>query len=271
VRRIFGTLVALVLALSLILIPAVVSAELGKCTGWDKVKWENNPNSWKLYLEHWGRTPTSAMSRLAGLCGPDKLCAGVCNTSACPKPTGCDINQCLGGCSNCNTQVGTLGSACTSENNCLPPATPATSLYLAGECGVGSGKCPVNATTAGLGTSKCSGCWGKSLAFANKSWGAGNIGSRPNISNNQPNHYGTGTVATVLPFKTVQGADGTWVSYTPSLSTAMVTPTQTSSQKLGGGGDWGITGGMHPECVAETWALQNNLLSRCKVANCGTK
>ncbi len=99
-RRIIGTLVALVVALSLILIPATVSADLGKCTGWDKVKWENNQNSWKIYLEHWGRTPTSAMTRLAGLCGPDKLCSGVCNTSACPRPTGCDLNQCLGGCSH---------------------------------------------------------------------------------------------------------------------------------------------------------------------------
>ena len=68
-RRILGTLVALVVAVSLVLIPATVSADLGKCTGWDKVKWENNQNSWKIYLQHWGRTPTSAMSRLAGLLG----------------------------------------------------------------------------------------------------------------------------------------------------------------------------------------------------------
>ncbi len=231
-RRIFGTLVALVVALSLVLIPAVVSADLGKCTGWDKVKWENNQNSWKIYLQHWGRTPTSAMTRLAGLCGPDKLCAGVCNTSACPKPTGCDIAQCLGGCSNCNTQAGSLGTACTTENNCLPPPTTPTSLYLAGECGVGAGKCPVNATTAGLGTSKCSGCWGKSLSMAGKSWAAADIGTRANIANSHMNHRGTSNI---------------------------------------GGGDWGITGSPHPECVAQTWALQNNLLAKCKACSSGAK
>lgn len=39
-RRILGTFVALVVAVSLVLIPvATVSADLGKCTGWDKVKW----------------------------------------------------------------------------------------------------------------------------------------------------------------------------------------------------------------------------------------
>ena len=231
-RRIFGTLVALVLALSLVLIPAVVSADLGKCTGWDKVKWENNQNSWKIYLEHWGRTPTSAMTRLAGLCGPDKLCPGVCNTSACPRPTGCDLNQCLGGCATCNTQVGSLGTACTTENNCLAPATPPTSLYLAGECGVGAGKCPANATTAGNGLSKCSGCWGKSLAMAGKSWGAADIGTRANINNSHMNHRGTSSI---------------------------------------GGGDWGITACPHPECVSNTWCLQNNLLAKCKACTSGAK
>jgi hypothetical protein len=222
VRRIIGTLVALVVAVSLVLIPAAtVSADLGKCTGWDKVKWENNQNSWKLYLQHWGRTPTSALSRLAGLCGPDKLCKGVCNTSNSPRPTGGDLNQCLGGCSNSNTQAGSLGTACTTAQNNLDPATAPTSLPL-DDCPL---KCPSTTTTAGLGTSKCSGCWGKSLAFANKSWSAADIGTRANIGNNQMNHYGTGPK---------------------------------------GGGDWGITGSPHPECVAQTWALQNNLLAKCK-------
>ncbi|MBN1375058.1 MAG: hypothetical protein JXA01_02760 [Dehalococcoidia bacterium] len=221
-RRIFGTLVALVVAVSLVLIPvATVSADLGKCTGWDKVKWENNQNSWKLYLQHWGRTPTSAMSRLAGLCGPDKLCQGVCNTSKCPRPTGCDMNQCLGGCSNCNTEAGTLGSACTDSQRCLNPENAPTSLPL-DDCPL---NCPENPSTAGLGTSKCSGCWGKSLSFANKSWGAADIGTNALINNNQMNHFGTGKL---------------------------------------GGGDWGITGSPHPECVAQTWALQNNLLAKCK-------
>ena len=222
-RRILGTLVALVVAVSLVLIPAAtVSADLGKCTGWDKVKWENNPNSWKLYLQHWGRTPTSAMSRLAGLCGPDKLCKGVCNTSNCPRPTGCDINQCLGGCSNCNTEAGTLGSACTDSQNCLNPATEPTSLPL-DDCNL---DCPTNTTTAGVGTSKCSGCRGKSLSFANKSWAAADLGTNAIINNGHPNHRGAGNI---------------------------------------GGGDWGITGCPHPECVAQTYCLTNNLLAKCKI------
>ncbi len=263
-RRIFGTLVALVVALSLVLIPAAVSADLGKCTGWDKVKWENNQNSWKLYLQHWGRTPTSAMSRLAGLCGPDKLCSGVCNTSACPKPTGCDLDMCLGGCSNCNTQVGTLGSACTDSQKCLNPPTTPTSLPL-DDCPL---NCPANTSTAGLGTSKCSGCWGKSLSFAGKSWAAADIGTNSIVNNNQPNHYGTGTLNTVLPYMSAQGYAGSYVSYTPSLVIANVVPAQPMPKTLGGG-DWGITGCAHPECVANTWCLQYNLLSRCKI--CATK
>jgi len=219
VRRIFETLVVLVLALSLVLIPATVSADLGKCTGWDKVKWENNVNSWKIYLEHWGRTPTSAMTRLAGLCGPDKLCAGVCNTSACPKPTGCDINVCLGGCSNANTQVGSLGSACDSTKNALNPPTTPTSLPI-DDCPL---NCPATTTTAGNGASKCSGCWGKSLSMAGKSWSAADLGTGSLVENTNPNHRGTSSI---------------------------------------GGGDWGITGCAHPECVSNTWCLQNNLLTK---------
>ena len=227
-RRIFGTFVALVVAVSLVLIPATVSADLGKCTGWDKVKWENNQNSWKLYLQHWGRTPTSAMSRLAGLCGPDKLCPGVCNTSKCPQPTGCDINQCLGGCSNCNTEAGTLGSACDDSKKCLNPATKPTSLPL-DDCPL---NCPANPSTAGNGTSKCSGCWGKSLSFAGKSWGAADIGTRANVNNSHMNHRGTSPV---------------------------------------GGGDWGVTACPHPECVSQTWCLQNNLLAKCTACSSGAK
>jgi hypothetical protein len=104
----------------------------------------------------------------------------------------------------------------------LNPATKPTSLPL-DDCTL---NCPANTTTAGLGTSKCSGCWGKSLSFANKSWGAADIGTNSLINNNQMNHYGTGKL---------------------------------------GGGDWGITGSPHPECVANTWALQNNLLAKCKI------
>ena len=224
-RRIIGTLVALVIAVSLVLIPvATVSADLGKCTGWDKIKWENNVNSWKLYLEHWGRTPTSALSHLAGLCGPDKLCKGVCNISNSPKPTGGDRDTCLGGCSISNIEAGSLGTSCTVANNSLDPATKPTSLTL-DDCPA-SLKCPADTVAVGLGTAKCAGCWGKSLAFANKSWGSADLGTNALVTNSQMNHFGTGTL---------------------------------------GGGDWGITGSAHPECVAQTWALQNNLLAKCKI------
>ncbi|MDD5311581.1 MAG: hypothetical protein PHO26_00910 [Dehalococcoidia bacterium] len=215
-RRIFGTLVALVVAVSLVLIPATVSADLGKCTGWDKVKWENNQNSWKLYLQHWGRTPISAMSRLAGLCGPDKLCPGVTNMTKCPKPTGCDVNACLGGCSNCNTESGSLGTACTDSQKCLNPKDKPTSLPM-DDCPL---NCPTNTITQGLGTAKCAAGWGKSLSFANKSWAPADLGKNSLINNKQLNHMG---------------------------------------------GDWGITGSPHPECAAQTWALQNNLLAKCKI------
>jgi hypothetical protein len=149
-----------------VLIPATVSADLGKCTGWDKVKWEDNQNSWNLYLQHWGRTPINAMSTLAGLCGPGKLCAV------------CDITKCAASTGNIST-----------DN---------VSVCIAG-------------------------CWGKSVDFANKSWAPADLGSNPLVVNTQLNHgaYASG----------------------------------------GQGGDWGITGCQHPECVSSTWCLQNNLLS----------
>ncbi|MGD0354373.1 MAG: hypothetical protein ABSB31_02880 [Dehalococcoidia bacterium] len=162
-RRILGTLVALVVAISFVLIPATVSADLGKCTGWDKVKWEDNPTSWNLYLQHWGRTPVTAMSTLAGLCGPGKLCV-VCDISKCAAPAG-------------NSSTDNV-SVCTS------------------------------------------GCWGKSVNFANKSWAPAELGSNPLVVDSNLNHGVTAQ-----------------------------------------GGDWGITGCQHPECVSSTWCLQNNLLS----------
>ena len=261
-RRILGTLVALVVAVSLVLIPATVSADLGKCTGWDKVKWENNQNSWKIYLQHWGRTPTSAMSRLRGLAGPDVLNAGVCNLSKCPLPTGCDINQCLGGCSNANTQVGSLGTACTTAQNALNPTAPPTSLPL-DDCTL---KCPTNTSTAGLGTSKCSGCWGKSLSFANKSWGGADIGTNALINNNNPNHFGGSSSSNAIPATASASAGSAgFVTWTPGNAPySEIVPNQPNATPLSGG-DWGITGCMHPECVSQTWCLQNNLLSKCSI------
>ncbi len=48
--------------------------------------------------------------------------------------------------------------------------------------------------------------------MAGKSWGAADIGTRANINNSHMNHRGTSSI---------------------------------------GGGDWGITGSPHPECVAQ--------------------
>ena len=92
--KFIGVLFTLVLAMSLMLMPSPVSAGIGDACTYDTVKWEDNEISWYLYLQHWGRTPITAMSRLAGLCGPDSLCQEACNVSGTcntAKVTGCDI------------------------------------------------------------------------------------------------------------------------------------------------------------------------------------
>jgi hypothetical protein len=232
--KIVSTLFALVLAVSLVLLPAAVWAAdgyngLAKCE-WDPVKWEANANSWHLYLQHWGRTPIQAMSRLSGLCGPDTLCREAFGTN-CPTAAKSEVygdpNACYAGCPSCRTQKegndpGALAT-CSDPNACEASlsgiACPATGQ---GE----EGKCPTEPVIEKFQPTCCC-CWGVSLAFANKSWAAATIGTHPRINDNHLNHFGV-------------------------------------SECTGGnhGGDWGISGAPHTECCSLTWALQDNCFGK---------
>jgi len=67
-KKLFGILFVVMTVVGLLAIPAAVSAgALATDCTFDKIKWQDNPNSWYLYLNNWGRTPPNAMSRLAGL------------------------------------------------------------------------------------------------------------------------------------------------------------------------------------------------------------
>jgi hypothetical protein len=250
--KIIGILFALVLAVSLILVPAAVFAQDACTSGcdndnvyeglqnceWDNVKWHDNENSWHLYLQHWGRTPIQAMSRLAGLCGPPVLCADPAIGTYCPDVTNPaksrlygDPNTCLGGCASCrveeqgcsaccddvvNCTASCCGESCQPGGNALPETCPTTPPSPEA--------CP-SGTEVALPPKlpKCAGCWGVSLAFANKSWSAATIGDHPRISDAHLNHKGQ-----------------TWCT--------------------GGncGGDWGLSGCPHTECCTLSWCLQDN-------------
>jgi hypothetical protein len=180
-KKIAGILFA-VLALSLVLLPAsVLAVSLEKDCYWEKVKWEDNANSCFLYLDNWGKTPVTAMSRLAGGAYPDVL-------------TGCTLNanpgSCFGSCASCNDQFGVLGG-CTDPKVCKAST----------ECpGTGSCVVPTYGEKAGcnakaiVGYAHCAKCWGVSLAFANKSWGGKATGdyisSLPRNLDTHPNHFG---------------------------------------------------------------------------------
>jgi len=183
--KIVGILFALVLAVSL-LIPATASAEdcyagLANCA-WDRVKWQDNPNSWHLYLQNWGRTPIQSMSRLGGLCAPSSLCAAVgtnCPSEDCGATAGCPACRIAeqGAMATCDDLIACEASACeacsceaTAQVDC---ATCDTEPVLEGE----------------LPTCCC--CWGRSLAFANKGWSGSTIGTHPRINDNHLNHFGT--------------------------------------------------------------------------------
>jgi hypothetical protein len=177
-RKIGGVLFALVLAVSLVLVPATVFAGIGDNCSWDTVKWENNENSWFLYLQNWGRTPMTAMSRLAGLAYPDALNSDVCNASgSCngKKITGCDIPLCFGSCTCCNQESG-ASACCVPEAECTVTACSAEDAQCLAE--------------PKLEEANCCCCWGVSLAFANKSWSGCDISTHPRVNNNHPNHFG---------------------------------------------------------------------------------
>jgi len=233
--KIVGILFALVLTVALVM-PAAAFAEdayagLANCA-WDKVKWEDNANSWHLYLQHWGRTPIQAMTRLRGLCSPDVLCAQLGTNCPGAQPIYGDPNSCWScGCPSCrDTEQGCL-ACCDDLAECKPTlcegACPATACE-AGEC-VGCNKELVWKNDL----PHCAGCWGVSLAFASKSWASATIGTHPRINDNHLNHKGV-------------------------------------SECYGGnkGGDWGLSGCPHTECCSLTWCLQDNCFAS---QNCAPK
>jgi len=191
-KKTIGILFVVTLIVSLLAIPMAVSAgALATDCTFEKVKWQDNPNSWYLYLNNWGRTPPNAMSRLAGLAltpfNPDSKNA-ACSTASC---TTCD--------------------------DC------AKSGYV----------------------------WGVSSCFANKSWAADDIGTKARIANSHPNHFGCGCCAA----STGQGEPcGSQFCANGSCSNCS-------------GGDWGISGCAHPQCVGDSWCFTDNLATG-KGASC---
>jgi hypothetical protein len=224
--RIVGIVLAIVLAVSLVL-PMVAMAQdeyagLSQCA-WDPVKWQDNEISWSIYLQHWGRTPIQAMTRLEGLCGPKTLCAAL--GTNCPQAgPGIyqDPNACLGGCPACRTQEPGALATCSDPTAC----SASLSSVSCPATGQAESTCPSTPIVEKFQPT-CGFCWGISLALAEKSWAGADIGNAPRINNQHPNHFGTGACT---------GG--------------------------GHGGDWGITGAPHTECCALTWALQDNCLGK---------
>ena len=226
-RKIVGSLFVFMLAVSLVLVPSPVLANPGigdDCTT-DQVKWWDNENSRVLYLCNWGRTPVSAMSRLAGLAYPDALCQDVCNaTGRCnsTKITGCDLGTestegCFGDCCCCRSEEEGCQACCDDPAAC-PLSGSECYLYC-----MDDSACFEQAAGCGS-TAHCCGCWGKSLCFANKSWAGCDISPHPRWNNEHPNHFGNSAAAAE-----------NW------------------------GGDWGTSGCPHTECAAQCWCLQDNI------------
>jgi hypothetical protein len=176
-KKVAGMLYFL-LAISLLLVPAQVFAadSMAQTCTYDTVKWQDNPNSCFLYLNNWGKTPLTAMSRLAGLAYPCIL-TGLCSTEA-------DKGSCYGACASCNDEVGSLGG-CTDPKSCQTvKACPA------GNCDLPGGKDSTCKTTATYAQVHCSNRWGVSLAFANKSWAGKDLTSATRVNNAHPDHFG---------------------------------------------------------------------------------
>jgi hypothetical protein len=189
-RKILGVTLTLMMAVSLVLLPLPVSAEPppGECTAGLDVgefdphpKWWDNENSRNLYLKHWGRTPIQAMSRLAGLSGPNIGTYIDCSNIG--------ANSCYCGCPACrDEEPGNDPGACAT---CSDPVACNESLSglaceLVPDC---QSDCPEQAVYK---QATCCCCWGVSLAFANKSWAGCDIGSHPRVNNDtHPAHFGT--------------------------------------------------------------------------------
>ena len=182
-RRILGAAFALMMAVSLVLLPSPVSAGLGDDCTWDLtelkgIKWMENEQSWNLYLRHWGRTPIQAMTRLAGLSGPNigtyincrAIGVNECWPEGCP---GCRKNQ-SGYLAGCDDPVNCDESKAAEACPALMAADPEPDCY----------------DKATYKDASCCCCWGVSLSFANKSWAGCDIGDHPRVNNDHPAHFG---------------------------------------------------------------------------------
>jgi len=184
-RRILGAVFALMMAVSLVLLPSPVSAGLGDDCTWDVregkgIKWMENEQSWNLYLRHWGRTPIQAMSRLAGLAGPN-----IGTYIECPD----DNNACWPeGCPGCRKNQAGYLAGCDDPVNCdKSKAAEACPLLMAADPE------PDCYDTAIYKDAVCCCCWGISLAFANKAWAGADISNHPRVNNDHPAHFGNST------------------------------------------------------------------------------
>lgn len=232
-RKTVGVLFPLVLAVSLVLVPVAVFAQdkegfggLAKCEQEPFPKWWTNDISRHLYLNHWGRTPIQAMSRLAGLCSPDVLCAQLGTNCPGKSPLYGDPNTCWpGGCPSCRSQEQGCLACCDDTAVCADSkCDPACDVLGVTECALPA-CCKCNEELVWENKlPHCAGCWGVSLAFANKSWAACTISKHPRVDDSHLNHFGT-------------------------------------SECYGGnkGGDWGLSGCPHTECCTLSWCLQDNL------------
>ena len=233
-RKIVSSLFVFMLAVSLVLIPAPALAQDDGCYGtlpnceWDPVKWESNADSWHLYLQHWGRTPVTAMSRLAGGGYPASLMTQTPEAYDChwvsPSNQGdkwCtqwgSTNSGGAGCAQCRAEEAGFCAGCSDPIECTDSLTDAACSALA----VPDSECiedPVYMRAS------CGVCWGNSLAFANKSWAGCDISPHPRWNNCHPNHFGNSA-----------GGAENW------------------------GGDWGLSGAPHTDCISQCWAFQDNL------------
>lgn len=167
----FAGFLGILLALSLLVMPAQVFAgSLAQDCSWERVKWDDNPDSCRLYLNNWGRTPMTSMSRLAGLTLPISRSA---------------VQGCLGNCVCCNDETGNL-ACCTDPASCKDVTECPTAAY----CGPAVGQAIESSCNANAlyGDAHCCCQWGISLAFANKSWAGSDQGSK--WGNNHPLYTG---------------------------------------------------------------------------------
>lgn len=143
-------------------------------------KWFENEPSYFLYLQNWGRTPIQAMSRLAGLCGPEVLCQQL--GTNCP-PSDCGA---FAGCPACRVEEQGATATCDDPVKCDLSRSDVACKVTAQT----PPECPGERVLDEHLTTCCC-CWGVSLAFANKSWAGCTISTHPRVNDQHPNHFGT--------------------------------------------------------------------------------